>query len=574
MSNEPEMKFDPMTGKPLQKEEPSYFEQNQGNGAIPPVAPKKNNKWVVPVVIAAGVVVVGGVGAFAATKVVPRIAYGKNYTVLEAVKNTEGSSRLMQNLFPSEKIINGKYSVDLSAKVNNVCDIKMKGVGDRRKAQAVMNTDVDITPLNLSFGLDWQVNQEVVTVQSDDFMKGSAFTYDYSKNAKTDGYLGEMLASSDFTQKDLNEYFREAMSNQADYTEMPKELWDATKSQINEMDFTDADSEKFEMDGEKVNCQGYKTTFTKKEMKKLVKSYKDVIEKYYSKEMLKLMEKQGTSFDDSFEELDRQLDDMDDIDTTLYIGKKGFFGKSRIVACKMKNDDGDEILLELLGGNYPMENIKMTSEKEDKSIERKGEMDGDKEKVEYLVDGEKAFSYTYDTKDGDLTFTLSSDGEDVSIEGELVSKPDEYSIKLDEVKATGFPYEVSFEYTAKAGGDFKELDKASDEYKLESMSQEEYQAMVAKMSQDPFVLKVAGLMQSVGTGDGPTSIFSGGSLFSNGSGGYGSDSYSSDDNSSDSYSSDDYSSDDYSSDSYGSDDYSSDDYSSDDYGSEDSYDFN
>ncbi|MBQ5485655.1 MAG: hypothetical protein IIT72_09205, partial [Lachnospiraceae bacterium] len=110
---------------------------------------------------------------------------------------------------------------------------------------------------------------------------------------------------------------------------------------------------------------------------------------------------------------------------------------------------------------------------------------------------------------------------------------------------------ISLSYTAKAGGNFKELSKGSEEYKLESMSGDQFQQMAVKMYQDPFFQKIYSVMNSLNTSDGPTSMFGGGST----------DTYGSDD----SY--------DYDSDStYGSDD--SYDYDSDStYGSDDDYDF-
>ncbi len=549
IQKKPEMKFDPMTGEPIKKEQNEFFQQQPvQNGPVMPSG-KKSRKWVLPVAIVAGVVVIGGVGAAAATTVVPRVMYGKNYKILNAIQNTEGSSSIMKNLMPSGKIRQDTCQFDLDAKMDNYGSISLSGVQDPKKKQASMNMDVDLTSLNTKFGLDMQIKDDILTLQSDDIMKGSTFSYDYSKGAKTDGYIGEMMSTGNFTQEDLNAYLRESMVFDKDVSKMPEEFWDATKSEINEMDFTGADSEKYEMDGEDVNCKGYKTTITKKEMKHLVKAYKEVVKKYYSDKMLEIMKTNGTSLDDAFDSLEGELDDMDDIKTTLYIGKKGFFGKNRVAACKIESE-GKEVLFELKGGNYPLENFKITSPAGE-SVERKGEVNGSKEKAKYVVDGTTVLDYTYDTEDGDFKVSAQAEGSEMSLEGKLTSTDDEYSVKVDQLKLPGLDYDISLSYTAKAGGNFKELSKGSEEYKLESMSGDQFQQMAVKMYQDPFFQKIYSVMNSLNTSDGPTSMFGGGST----------DTYGSDD----SY--------DYDSDStYGSDD--SYDYDSDStYGSDDNYDF-
>ncbi|MBQ2576108.1 MAG: hypothetical protein II566_02455, partial [Lachnospiraceae bacterium] len=119
IQKKPEMKFDPMTGEPIKKEQNEFFQQQPvQNGPVMPSG-KKSRKWVLPVAIVAGVVVIGGVGAAAATTVVPRVMYGKNYKILNAIQNTEGSSSIMKNLMPSGKLRQDTCQFDLDAKMDN-----------------------------------------------------------------------------------------------------------------------------------------------------------------------------------------------------------------------------------------------------------------------------------------------------------------------------------------------------------------------------------------------------------------------------------------------------------------------
>lgn len=145
--------------------------------------------------------------------------------------------------------------------------------------------------------------------------------------------------------------------------------------------------------------------------------------------MLEILEEQGESIEDMFEEMRADVKDMEDIELSFYIYK------NKIACIKMEYTETDNVIeIAFQGGDYRLQNIKMTTESEwgERTFEIKGSVSGSKEKLKFIENGNKdgALEIEYDYKSGN--FSIQRDSyKNIDIEGNLKPSKSKLVVTID-----------------------------------------------------------------------------------------------------------------------------------------------
>ncbi|MBR5360695.1 MAG: hypothetical protein IK123_07385, partial [Lachnospiraceae bacterium] len=244
-----------------------------------------------------------------------------------------------------------------------------------------------------------------------------------------------------------------------------EELIEECKEHLRNLEVEKTDSAEFEINGKEVKCAGYTVTITEKDLKKLLDTYTKSMQDTFEKSMGSMLEAADMDIEDvmdeAFGEAYDAIEDMDDIDVDIYIYK------NQIAAIEIEIDE-EKLSIQFQGGDYRAQNIlvKVPGAK----LEIKGEKDGNVEKASVKVDKETYFSYKFDSKKGDLSFTVSDGYDDYEIEGiNIKSKDDELVVSVDELDLEGVV--VSGSITVKKAAKLKAM--SGDEFSLNEATEDD-----------------------------------------------------------------------------------------------------
>lgn len=432
------MGFDPMTGQPIQQNAsaPMGFDPMTGQpiNAVPGQSvPPTNKKWVLPVAIGGGVLVI----ALIVVLVIVSGVFSKPITQISvAATNTlEGAGgELGQVFLDVSDIALGESTV--SAKMNiDGDDVMVEYRNGKKEKQLALTLDVSGAPtLDATASLTDKELKAQVPALTD-----LVFTYNYTE--EPDGFIFEDFSSDDI---ELLNSSLESLYNIEQEPTLPKKELKELEKIIYSLEFEKADKEEFEINGKDVKCKGYTTTIDEDFVDELFDAYKDFYIAYMGEDYEDVI-------DDMMDELAYEFEDMPEVEATFYLYKKE-------LAAIILDVDGYEMEILFEGGDYRAQNIVIAMEG-DEIIEIEGETNGSVEERILTVEGEEFISYEYDSKSGDFECFISDGYYDYEIaDANIKSKNGQVTFYVEDFTVDGVGMEM--ELIIKKGA---KMDKLSGE---------------------------------------------------------------------------------------------------------------
>ena len=395
---QPEMKFDPMTGQPIQPGAAAPVYNNV------PAGTKKKSKLSMVVGIVIALVLVCGV-AFAGVK--NGVFLGKSGKVALAATNTfSDASHLTKNLQGLYILATKNYTMDVDVDVSGEGSIRASYANTSSEKQISGSVRVsDAGSVDFIAGIDAEKVKAQIPTLGDD-----VYVYNYTKE-KT-GYLADQLDED--TINGIDEICKTIYSNK-EQKKQGQEIARIFKDQYKELKFKSVSKQSYEVNGKNRSCKGYQTTVTSDDMISLL----DKLEDYAREQVGDVLDDQ-LDVRDTFDELRDMVEDMSDMDMTFYIYKNK-------LACIEMEADGDDVQLIFHGGDTRMQNMELLYN-DDTQFEIKGETSGKIEESRFYVDGEKVATLSYDYGKGE--YELDLDGS-YRVDGTLKSDRKGFTFTCD-----------------------------------------------------------------------------------------------------------------------------------------------
>ena len=465
MSENNEMKFDPMTGQPMSADQP------KGNPYDPLAAPQPSNKKNMKILI--GVII--GVIAVIVTAVICCAASGvftsKNAKVLKAAKNTFVKNELLKDLDAADQVADGNYT--FAVEYNG----EVYGEGFVVKASYQQNTEQKKHSINGKVEY-YDTKMDFHEYMDEDGMLVSIpkiypDVFGYYFNEETDGYITEVLGDDFF--EALDDLCVTSMNDMAAGARMRADYLTVFKDNYDALEFENADKAVFQIEGKDVTCKGYKTTLTEENVGGCLEQLSEVYDSYNKNTIrdLKTMLKELGMDADEIADLDDnvfdtwrdEIDDMPDLDVTFYIYK------DRLAAVVVTGTDetGDmECDVEFRGGTTPTQNTFITYTLNDDSamlkILGKTEDSVEKTKIVEVVEGEKktlaSIDYDYKNKE------LEVETDETSFTAEIDNSDKGLVVAMTDINDTGAELKLTLKRGSnikKPEGDIFDIGTASEE---------------------------------------------------------------------------------------------------------------
>ena len=433
----PEMKFDPMTGQPVQAEsqpkqpemkfDPMTGQPVQANTSVPVYdiagAKKKKRKLPVFMGIVVALVLVCGV-AFAGVK--SGVFLGKSGKVALATANTiSETSHLTKSLQGLNILASKNCTMDVDVDMGSGGRISATyGCTSSEKQVSGTVRIPDAGSIDFIAGIDAnEVKAKIPTLGND------VYVYNYTKE-KT-GYLADQLDQD--TIDSIDELCKTIYSNK----EQKKQSSELTKifvEQYKELEFKSATKQSFEVNGKEHSCKGYQTTITEDDIQNLL----DELEDYTGDQIGDTLDDQ-LDVRDAFNECRDMFDDMPDMDVTFYIYKNK-------LACIEIEADGDDMQIIFHGGDTRMQNVEVLVN-DDTVLELEGETSGKVEESRLYIDGSKVATVEYDYGSGDYEANI---GNYARLNGTLKSDRKGFAFTFD-------ADDISVEVNLSKGADLEEI---------------------------------------------------------------------------------------------------------------------
>ena len=350
-------------------------------------APKGGKKWLVPALCAAGVLAVVAI-VFCAVS----LFKGPKSKIGKAVTKTFADAGYLAKDLGAFNYDSGKYSTTVSGKYQKV-EIGMGFSLNKDKMQ--MSASVKDKDVDLSAILELGKKAVKAKLNGTDYKK--VLVYDFLSDDKGD--LADIVGEKNLEQLD------EALTAFADSLEKgktsSKKYEKVVSKWLNGLKIEKEDTKSIKVDGEKRDCKGYSVEITPDDIMELADSIIDLVEE----DAADLLEKMGyDDLDKLKDDLEKELDDMEDIEIEFYLYKDMF------AAIDIVYED-DELYIEFNGGDYRLQNVKVYDGKksDDKVVlELKGKTSGDKETMSVEVAEALKAEYSYDKKSGKFEVSVST----------------------------------------------------------------------------------------------------------------------------------------------------------------------
>ena len=437
-TGQPEMNFDPMTGQPIQ--------QNQGGQGN--MGMKKSGKWIVAAGVAAGVVVVGAVVCVGMTS---GAFLSDGNKVLLATANTFGEeSHLTGDLSNIVDIIGtGKYTLGVTADVEGV-EIDGEFIDASSKKQLKGTVDTGYLEVEVDAVLDSkQFAVKMPTVDD------QVYVYKYTE--ENDGYLIDSL------DEDVVDSFNELLTtvnSSKEQDQLTEALKDAVLEEYKELKFKKVDKEEYEIDGKDRKCKGYETTITSDNMLDILDEVEEILEDEYDE----ALESVDIDLNDMFSDLRYSFRNMPDIDVTFYIYKNK-------LACINVEVDGDDAELLFLGGETRTQNMKLKVEG-DTILEVKGSTEDGVERTRLYVQDEEVCDVKYDYKEGKFTV----DAPDLYVNASIDASKNNVAITLKDLEVDDRIIGIEGTISVKKGAKVTAL--KGEEFDLGNASESDFEELL------------------------------------------------------------------------------------------------
>lgn len=491
--------YDPNTGAPIyagsqqnmNQEMPNQVYPNQGypnqvypNQGYPnaygyqmPPQKKKFPVWIFIVIAAVVVLLIGG-GVAAAF--VSGAFVSPTKKILIAAGNTFQTSDLMQAMDTTSYAKDGQYSVGIGVNLDDVeidsedfsgVEVNMEVGADIPNGVYALNGDVYLPQIGMEISAEGYLDREELVFAVPDILNTS-FVYHYSENPQ--GYLAEQAGyeNMEMVNKLLSWYTNQ--NTVADQEKLVTDLKNELLGVYNTCEFKSDKGAAFEVDGQSRKCKAYSTELNKAKIVELL----DAIERAYGpymetqnelmREMMEIADPYGTyeemDLAETMQELKDELNDDMSSKLTVYLYKK------QIAAITLTDATSDYVNLEIMGGDYPLQNWRFAAKVEDEDLDfeavKSASRNGTMESSEIVITGEEdlTIQWKYDPTDGSLGGKFYMDEGGVEFDGSIAKSDTEMKIAFDRIDVDTMTDDMSLSgYLT-----------ISDDAKLERPSYEEF----------------------------------------------------------------------------------------------------
>lgn len=253
------------------------------------------------------------------------------------------------------------------------------------------------------------------------------YVFFYDSKADNDGFLCEQIRSSELDT--INEILEDITSDKSSVETLRENFSDALTKELKEMEFREARTRSYEIDGKDRECEGYKIRIDEKNIV----------------HVLEYMGETTEELADVLDDLCYEIQDEEfEIDITFYIYK------NKLASIIVAVDDDEEVYIAFQGGEYRMQNISVGAEYDGDDYEmltistRKKDS---REIIEVEGDGTAEMSITYDTKSGDISCEYDDGWGNYFLSGVYEHSRSEASFTLQELEYDGDSLMDDFSFT-------------------------------------------------------------------------------------------------------------------------------
>ena len=459
-------KFDPVTGETDVMQEPQapflHFDPATGNAVTgtgdapsinfmePPKQPEKKNRnalWITLCGTAAVLLTV--VSAVFVAK--SGIFMGNSGKVLNAVTNTFAyRSRLAEDMAPVALITAREdYTVGLEVEMpDEDMTMEMEFRSLPSEKQMAFSFDMSFFP---TIHMIASVTPEKVGVHIP-ILDKRIFTY-YIGKEKT-GYLAEAFTEDEL--EEIDRFFEELFWD-SDAEELQELTAETILKWYHSMEFENAGTREYEVNGQTKKCAGYRITVVSEDMLDLVAELEDLIFAQYPDSL-------NNPYGDYFDLLWYVIEDMQDLDVTFYLYKnrvegilvEGMYGVEAEIICESDRKGNLDVDFVFMGETLMEIERRITGSTESYSI---SEYDSDLE-----------LDFTYDFRSGDIRFDMEDFYSDYSFRGNLQSNAKSVAFTMDYEEDDG--WEMGLKMWVEKGAVMEEVE--GTELDVGAMSEEEW----------------------------------------------------------------------------------------------------
>lgn len=431
-----EMRFDPMTGKPINNqavlpdESAIQFDPMTGK----PVGAKKSSgalKVIIPIIIVAAAVVAIMICALCG------VFTNKASKVSTAIANTfSEQSNLVKNLSGLSDLCKGDFTIE--GEYNGDGDsyyCKLMNSDKQKQLRTEIN-DYSFDNLELTANLT-DSELQIYVPSIDDRI----FTYNYIDEKS--GYFVDEIGEDEI--KEIDDALK-AITSTTEKKDITDDYIKAYKNFYDTLKWQSADKETFDVDGKKVKCSGYSVTVTTDSLLDLVDEMKEIAEEADSEAF------ENGQLKEYYSELKGQIRQIDDVDLVFYIYKNK-------LACVSAESGNDEIQIIFHGGDRRTQNIEVLSDG-DTVMELNGKTKGDKETYELVSEDSTVFELEYDYKTGKYEMTYYEYDDPYTVSGKMKSSNDLFEFTIDEMNDGYYDQDMDITLNVKLskGAKFEKLD--------------------------------------------------------------------------------------------------------------------
>ena len=322
--------------------------------------------------------------------------------ILLAAKKTAKGSQLVEMISESSETL-GKGSaytatVDLSGE-SYESTIGLKGTFSVDYSKKVLSADGSVTTGSDPIAAILYMDDSKIQAQLPDISQYK-LVYDYT--TEPTGVLKEALDSSGISASVFNNILQNSWNAKKTSEDFEKDLISITRKNFNDMGWKKTEKRSFTFNDKEIKAKGYTAVLTPSAFSKWIGDYKNSYKKYMESSLPEeYLDKLDTSSSDYLSALDH-INLEGDLTINVYLHK------SKIVAIVVDSYDGNTFEIDIEGGAYPLENTKIKANGSDVLILH-GTTSGDTETMAVSApDGTEAASYTYNTKSGNFTITVSN----------------------------------------------------------------------------------------------------------------------------------------------------------------------
>jgi hypothetical protein len=387
------VRFDPMTGQPIQPQ-PQPQPQGAVTGYDPmtgqPIYAGSGTTFTAAPAAKAGIGI--GVKIGIAAAVVAVVAVGT--TVFAGVRNGAFLS-------PAGK-------VELA--VSNT-------LSDGPELLEDLNASSILESKNYTLGMEASYSGQKVSVEFRSSEKkkqleaavDTTLVYYYTKD--NDGALIDAMGEDTVNQ--INDLLKGAEDSGAQ-----DEFIQTIQDEFDSLEYEKISAETFEVDGKDRKCKGYATTVSGDNLNNILDAYMDYIEACMPDSLSQYWRWDNVS------ELQDEFADMDDLNVSFFIYKNK-------LACIRIDEDGDDpVEIQFQGGDYRLQNVELVVDGKT-YMKLSGEKDGLTETIKLKAAGETVFKAEYDTKSGDFDIEVSK----VTVSGNVESSRKGVTLTISQISS-------------------------------------------------------------------------------------------------------------------------------------------